>query len=138
MRLALAALLALALCLATSSAAQAPAGSNGAQPAPDAASQRGDCPPGQTEVRPGRCQAPELAPPSIVDYRPKSSVVAIEHKVARAKFPVVDIHSHQPATPENMDQLATGLVGTRSPYGACSSVFDPERISGGSSSRWKQ
>ena len=24
----------------------------------------------------------------------------------------------------NMDQFATGLVGTRSPYGACSSVFD--------------
>jgi len=34
----------------------------------------------------------------------------------------------------NMDQLATGLVGTRSPYGACSSAFDPERVSGGSSS----
>jgi allophanate hydrolase len=34
----------------------------------------------------------------------------------------------------NMDQFATGLVGTRSPYGACSSVFDSERVSGGSSS----
>lgn len=34
----------------------------------------------------------------------------------------------------NMDQFATGLVGTRSPYGACSSVFDTERVSGGSSS----
>ena len=34
----------------------------------------------------------------------------------------------------NMDQFATGLVGTRSPYGACSSVFDPRYISGGSSS----
>ncbi len=34
----------------------------------------------------------------------------------------------------NMDQFATGLVGTRSPYGICSSVFDPEFISGGSSS----
>jgi allophanate hydrolase len=34
----------------------------------------------------------------------------------------------------NMDQFATGLVGTRSPYGACSSVFDAERVSGGSSS----
>lgn len=34
----------------------------------------------------------------------------------------------------NMDQFATGLVGTRSPYGSCSSVFDAERISGGSSS----
>ncbi len=34
----------------------------------------------------------------------------------------------------NMDQFATGLVGTRSPYGACHSVGDPARISGGSSS----
>ncbi len=34
----------------------------------------------------------------------------------------------------NLDQFATGLVGTRSPYGACSSVFDDRYISGGSSS----
>src|SRR4051794_15703144 len=34
----------------------------------------------------------------------------------------------------NMDQFATGLVGTRSPYGACTSVFSDRHISGGSSS----
>ena len=34
----------------------------------------------------------------------------------------------------NLDQFATGLVGTRSPYGAPSSTFDPRYISGGSSS----
>ncbi|WP_205697042.1 allophanate hydrolase [Conexibacter sp. SYSU D00693] len=34
----------------------------------------------------------------------------------------------------NMDQFATGLVGTRSPHGAPRSVVDPERVSGGSSS----
>jgi allophanate hydrolase len=34
----------------------------------------------------------------------------------------------------NMDQFATGVVGTRSPYGACSSVADAARVSGGSSS----
>ena len=34
----------------------------------------------------------------------------------------------------NMDQFATGLVGTRSPYGACASVFNDRYISGGSSS----
>ncbi|SFS11121.1 allophanate hydrolase [Granulicella pectinivorans] len=34
----------------------------------------------------------------------------------------------------NMDQFATGLVGTRSPYGICSSVFHKDYISGGSSS----
>ncbi|MDF7800222.1 allophanate hydrolase [Pontiellaceae bacterium B1224] len=34
----------------------------------------------------------------------------------------------------NLDQFATGLVGTRSPYGACPNSFDPDYISGGSSS----
>jgi allophanate hydrolase len=34
----------------------------------------------------------------------------------------------------NLDQFATGLVGTRTPYGVCSSVFDERYISGGSSS----
>ncbi|CUR58840.1 Allophanate hydrolase [metagenome] len=34
----------------------------------------------------------------------------------------------------NMDQFATGLVGTRSPYGACHSVDSTDHISGGSSS----
>lgn len=33
----------------------------------------------------------------------------------------------------NMDQFATGLVGTRSPHGAVRSAWDPARISGGSS-----
>ncbi len=34
----------------------------------------------------------------------------------------------------NLDQFATGLVGTRSPYGAPRSVFSPRHVSGGSSS----
>lgn len=34
----------------------------------------------------------------------------------------------------NLDQFATGLVGTRSPYGAVKNSFKPEYISGGSSS----
>ncbi|MFG3021045.1 allophanate hydrolase [Streptomyces sp. NPDC048254] len=34
----------------------------------------------------------------------------------------------------NLDQFATGLVGTRSPYGAVRNAIDPTRISGGSSS----
>lgn len=34
----------------------------------------------------------------------------------------------------NLDQFATGLVGTRSPYGACHAVGHPDHISGGSSS----
>ena len=34
----------------------------------------------------------------------------------------------------NLDQFATGLNGTRSPYGPCRNSFDPEYIAGGSSS----
>jgi len=39
-----------------------------------------------------------------------------------------------PVGKTNLDQFATGLVGTRSPYGACRNSIDPEYISGGSSS----
>jgi allophanate hydrolase len=34
----------------------------------------------------------------------------------------------------NLDQFATGLNGTRSPYGECRNAFNPDYISGGSSS----
>jgi len=34
----------------------------------------------------------------------------------------------------NLDQFATGLVGSRSPYGACANVYNRAYISGGSSS----
>ena len=34
----------------------------------------------------------------------------------------------------NLDQFATGLNGTRSPYGACRNAFNPDYVSGGSSS----
>lgn len=34
----------------------------------------------------------------------------------------------------NLDQFATGLVGSRSPYGGCQNVFDARYLSGGSSS----
>ncbi|WP_394791006.1 allophanate hydrolase [Rhodoferax sp.] len=34
----------------------------------------------------------------------------------------------------NLDQFATGLNGTRSPFGACRNAFDPDYVSGGSSS----
>lgn len=53
-----------------------------------------ECPPGTTEVRPRICQAPEYPPPSIVDYRPTSTLVTDVHLVPKAKFPVVDIHGH--------------------------------------------
>jgi predicted TIM-barrel fold metal-dependent hydrolase len=58
------------------------------------ASPPGQCPPGTTEVRPGRCQAPEFPAPSILDYRPRSTLVTEAHPVPRARYPFVDIHSH--------------------------------------------
>lgn len=64
-----------------------------------------ECPPGTTEVRKGRCQAPDKPAPSIVDYRPKSTVVAQEHLVPKAKFPVVDVHTHVTQTAENMPKM---------------------------------
>lgn len=56
-----------------------------------------ECPPGTTEVRPGSCQAPEFPAPSIIDYRPKSTLVTAEHLVPKSKFPSIDIHGHPPS-----------------------------------------
>jgi predicted TIM-barrel fold metal-dependent hydrolase len=64
-----------------------------------------ECPPGTTLVRVGQCQAPEWPAPSIVDYRPTSTLVVEEHPVPRAKFPVVDIHSHTGPAAESIDRL---------------------------------
>jgi predicted TIM-barrel fold metal-dependent hydrolase len=75
------------------------------QPGQRAGAPAAGCPPGQTEVRPGRCQAPEMPPPSILDYRPKSTLVVEEHAVPKAKFPVVDIHNHETATAESMPRM---------------------------------
>src|SRR5918993_5293397 len=69
-----------------------------------------ECPPGTTEVRPGNCQAPSEPAPSILDYRPRSTLVTVEHKVPRAKFPVIDIHSHQgQLNPESMQRLVSTM-----------------------------
>src|SRR5687768_3325499 len=54
-----------------------------------------ECPPGMVEVRQNSCQAPVSPPPSIVDYRPRSTVVSKPTLVPRAKFPVIDVHTHR-------------------------------------------
>ncbi len=56
-----------------------------------------ECPPGTTETRPGYCQAPEFPAPSIIDYRPRSTLVTAGHLVPRSKFPSIDIHGHPPS-----------------------------------------
>ena len=58
-------------------------------------------------------------------YVPEKSATVVERLMAAGAIPIGKT---------NLDQFATGLVGTRSPYGACSSVFDSRYISGGSSS----
>jgi allophanate hydrolase len=58
-------------------------------------------------------------------YSPAKSAPVVQRLIDAGAIPVGKT---------NMDQFATGLVGTRSPYGACSSVFDERYISGGSSS----
>ena len=58
-------------------------------------------------------------------YVPEQSATAVERLEAAGAILIGKT---------NMDQFATGLVGTRTPYGACSSVFDARMISGGSSS----
>ena len=77
-----------------------------------------ECPAGMTEVRPGRCQAPTMPAPSIVDYRPRNTLVAPEHLVPKAKFPAIDYHGHptvQLNDAEALDGLADDLdaIGVR-------------------------
>ena len=66
--------------------------------------------PGQIRPRPGQGRDPEFPPPSIVDYKPKSTLVTPEHLKPRAKYPVIDIHSHQP-TPISASDLERVVRG---------------------------
>jgi predicted TIM-barrel fold metal-dependent hydrolase len=52
---------------------------------------------GALRARPGANREPEFPAPSIRDYKPRSTLVVPQHPVPRAKYPVIDIHSHQPA-----------------------------------------
>lgn len=64
-----------------------------------------ECPPGMTEVRPRSCQAPTLDVPSILDYRPHSTLVAPEHLVPTAKYPAIDFHGHPTSQLSSADGL---------------------------------
>ena len=68
-----------------------------------------ECPPGTTETRPGSCQAPSETPPSILDYRPRSTLVTAEHKVPKARFPAIDVHGHPP--PLTSQESINNIVG---------------------------
>ena len=58
-------------------------------------------------------------------YTPARSAAVVERLLAAGAIPLGKT---------NMDQFATGLVGTRSPYGATRNAVNPEYIAGGSSS----
>ena len=57
-------------------------------------------------------------------YTPDKSATVVQKLIDAGAIPVGKT---------NLDQFATGLVGTRSPYGAVNNSFDPDYISGGSS-----
>jgi len=58
-------------------------------------------------------------------YRPARTAAVVERLLAEGAVLIGKT---------NLDQFATGLVGTRSPYGACAAVHNRDYISGGSSS----
>ncbi len=57
-------------------------------------------------------------------YQPEKSAFVVDALIAAGAIPLGKT---------NLDQFATGLVGVRSPYGACKNSFDETYISGGSS-----
>ena len=58
-------------------------------------------------------------------YTPEESATVVEKLIQAGAIPIGKT---------NLDQFATGLVGTRSPYGEVHNALNPEMISGGSSS----
>jgi allophanate hydrolase len=57
-------------------------------------------------------------------YTPERSARVVQRLLDAGAIPLGKV---------NLDQFATGLVGTRSPYGACRNSFNPAFVSGGSS-----
>lgn len=68
---------------------------------------------------PTTCACPDFA------YQPDVSAAAVARLEAAGAVVIGKT---------NLDQFATGLVGTRSPYGAVPNAFSPDHVSGGSSS----
>ncbi len=66
-------------------------------------------------LAPGPCSAqervPTIPPPSILEYKPQSTLVVPEHSVPRAKFPAVDFHGHPPdlSSRANIDEVVSAM-----------------------------
>jgi hypothetical protein len=58
-----------------------------------------------------RNREPTVPPPTIIEYKPHSTLVVPEHPVPRAKFPAVDVHGHPPTldNPETIRQVVTAM-----------------------------
>ena len=68
---------------------------------------------------------PTTAAVPTFSYMPARSAESVERLIAAGAICIGKT---------NLDQLATGLSGARSPYGSCASVADSRYVSGGSSS----
>ncbi len=68
---------------------------------------------------------PTTAACAEFSYTPARSATVVQRLIDAGAIPVGKT---------NLDQFATGLNGTRSPFGACRNSFDSEYIAGGSSS----
>jgi predicted TIM-barrel fold metal-dependent hydrolase len=90
--------------------AQAPQGRQGRGQAPGPGSPGGEQS-GALRPRPGSDRQPDLPIPNIREYKPRTTLVVAQHAVPRAKYPVIDIHSHQPTpiTSEQFDALAASM-----------------------------
>jgi predicted TIM-barrel fold metal-dependent hydrolase len=94
------------LFLAAGADAQGRGGGRGTPIAPGA-----ECPPGTTEIRPNSCLGPQEPAPSILDYRPRSTLIAPVNMKPTAKYPVIDFHGH-PQGRINTTQSLTALGAT--------------------------
>jgi len=68
---------------------------------------------------------PTTAACAAFAYTPTESAFVVQRLIDAGAIPLGKT---------NLDQFATGLVGTRSPWGACRNPFDFDYVSGGSSS----
>jgi predicted TIM-barrel fold metal-dependent hydrolase len=73
---------------------------------------------------------------SIEEYQPRSTLVAPEHIVTRAKYPFIDVHSHQfQMATQNLDELAAAMdslnmaVMVNLSGRGVSVVFNPQNLS---------
>lgn len=70
-------------------------------------------------------QVPTTAGCEAFAYTPQDNAKVVQQLIDAGAIPVGKT---------NLDQFATGLNGTRSPFGECHNAFNPDYISGGSSS----